>query len=126
MYQKGIRDIRMLREGSRVTSERPGEKLLPKGLQTGSEPNEGRTGEMAVEDYAMAMVIESSEGLMPMYKEACRCPDWPKWKDVIQKELDNLKKSSTWELVKCPQNANIVENRWVLHIKKNAAGKIEK
>jgi len=43
--------------------------------------------DVAVEDYVMAMVVESVEGLMPTYEEACRHPDWPKWDKAIQKEL---------------------------------------
>ena len=82
--------------------------------------------DVAVEDYVMAMVVESVEGLMPTYEEACRHPDWPKWDKAIQKELWSEKESGTWKIVECPEDANVVDNRWVLHIKKNAAGKIEK
>jgi len=64
--------------------------------------------------------------VLPTYEEARRCPDWPKWDEAIQKELGSLKKSGTWEIVEHPKGANVVDNRWVLRIKKNAAGEIEK
>ena len=120
--QKESEYVKMLREGTGVTGEKL--SLLPKGMQTSSMSTV--VADVAVEDYVMAMVVESVEGLMPTYEEACRCPDWPKWDEAIQKELGSLKKSSTWEIVERPKGANIVDNRWVLHIKKNAAGEIEK
>lgn len=43
----------------------------------------GDVGDVAVEDYAMATVIESAEGLMPTYDEARKRPDWPKWEEAI-------------------------------------------
>ena len=74
----------------------------------------------------MAMVIESAEGLTPTYEEARKRPDWPKWEGAIQTELRNLERSGTWRLVKRPPDANVVDCRWVLRIKKNAAGEVEK
>ena len=41
-------------------------------------------------------------------------------------ELENLKANNIWELIEQPTNANIVKTKWVLCIKKNAAGEIEK
>jgi len=120
--RKESKYVRMLREGTGVTGEKL--SLLPKGMQSGSMSTV--VADVAVEDYAMATVVESAEGLMPTYEEARRRPDWPKWDEAIQKELGSLKKSGTWEIVERPKGANVVDNRWVLHIKKNAAGEIEK
>ena len=119
--------IRMLREGTGVTGQRTqtGDPL-PRGMQTGSTTLAGDVGSVAVEECAMATVIESAEGLTPTYEEAQRRPDWPKWKDAIQKELESLKKSGTWELTERPEDTNVVDCRWVLRIKKNATGEIEK
>ena len=114
----------MLREGTGVTGEKSSTGLLPKGIQTGSMSTV--VGDVAIEDYAMAAVVKSVEGLTPTYEEACKRSDWPKWKEAIQKELDSLKKTGTWELVERPPNANIVNSRWVLRIKKNAVGEVEK
>ena len=77
-------------------------------------------------DYAMATVISDAEGLEPSYEEAKRRLDWPKWKEAIKKELDSLEKMGTWQLVKRPPNTNVVGSKWVLRIKKNSAGEIEK
>ena len=119
--------VRMLREGSAVTG---GRNILPKGLQHGTntqiaEPTTNTTNTDVVEQ-AMATVIESVEGLTPTYAEARRRPDWPKWEDAIKKELRGLDESGTWRLVKRPPDANLVDSKWVLKIKKNAAGEIDK
>ena len=38
----------------------------------------------------MVTVVESAVGLEPMYEEARKRPDWPKWEEAIQKELVSL------------------------------------
>ena len=74
----------------------------------------------------MATVVESAVGLEPTYEEARRRPNWPKWEEATQKELVSLEKTGTWRWAKRPPGANVVDCRWVLRIKKNAAGEIEK
>ena len=124
--------VRLLREGSGVTGEKSG-KVLPKGMQSGTVLGGGSDAEHATVvvggsgiEYAMAMVVENAEGLTPTYEEARKRPDWPKWQDAILSELNSLEKSGTWRLVERPPGANIVDCRWVLRIKKNAAGEVEK
>ena len=85
-----------------------------------------KTPEEQAEEHAMASVIESAEGSMPTYEEALKCPDWPKWEDAISKELESLKASGTYQLVERPPGANVVGLKWVLRIKKNSAGEVEK
>ena len=113
--------MRLPREGSGVTGERG--NVLPKGMQHGSATTANKGPDI---DHAMATVIESTQGLSPTYAEARRRPDWPEWEEAIKKELKGLNDSGTWRLVKCPPNTNIVDSKWVLKIKKNAAGEIDK
>ena len=126
--------VRMLRDGSGVTGSKTSE-ILPRGMRPGTTQavDEGNEVEHAVAvniesevDYAMATVIESVEGLTPSYEEARKRPDWPKWEEAIRKELNSLEKMGTWRLVKRPPNTNVVDSKWVLRIKKNSAGEIDK
>jgi Reverse transcriptase (RNA-dependent DNA polymerase) len=39
--------------------------------------------------------------------------------------LKALETASTWKIIERPENRNIVKNKWVFRIKKNATGKIE-
>ena len=119
--------MRMLRDGTGVTGERMRSNVLPKGMQDGSPASIVDDVEKdVVEEHAMASVLESAEGIMPSYEEARKRPDWPKWEEAIQKELESLKQLGTYELVKRPPGASIVGSKWVLRIKKNAAGEVEK
>src|ERR1700678_308994 len=131
--------IKLLKAGTGVTGDRTG-GLLPRGMQPGTHVpvSEGDGGKRVPEhasvvDYhaeevyfAMATVVESAVGLEPTYEEARKRPDWPKWEEAIQKELTSLEKTGTWCWAKRPPGANVVDCRWVLRIKKNAAGEIEK
>jgi hypothetical protein len=126
--------VRRLMDGSGVTGSRV-HGVLPRGMRPGTsvandddKEEEHATAvdcELDVE-YAMAAVVESAEGLQPTYEEARKRPDWPKWQEAIQKELNSLEKMGTYRLVKRPPGANVVDSRWVLRIKKNAAGEVEK
>ncbi len=50
---------------------------------------------VAVEDFAMATVMDAAEGLNPSYEEARMREDWPKWQEAIKAELDSLKANVT-------------------------------
>ena len=106
-------------------SARPSDSLLPKGIQEAAEVAD-EWEMVSVEDFVMVTVTEASEGIMPLYEKAKKCPDWPKWQEAINVEFQNLKMNSTLELVERPSGGNVVDSKWVFQIKKNAAGEIEK
>ena len=120
--QKESEYVQMLKDDSAMTGQR---SILPREMWPGSviKPVEESIEE---EEHAMATIIESAEGLMLPYEEVHKHLDWPKWEQAIRKELNSLKESSTWELVKHPPDTNVVDSKWVLQIKKNSAGEIEK
>ena len=77
-------------------------------------------------EFAMATVIAEVEALDPAtLKEARRRMDWLKWDLVTKVELEALKKAGTWGVVERLRGRNIVVCKWVLHIKKDVAGKIK-
>ena len=120
--------VRRIQEGEGSASGRKGSSVIPKGIQLPPVVPEEVTenAEVAEEDWAMATVMEAAECLNPTYEEAKRHSDWPKWQDAIKAELTSLEKNSTWSVVERPKGANIVDCKWVLRIKKNAASEIEK
>ncbi len=67
-----------------------------------------------------------SECVEPTYQEAKRRPDWPKWQEAIRAELESLVANGTWRIVERPSTGNVVDSKWVLRVKKNAAGEIDK
>ena len=50
------------------------------------------------------------------------CEEWSK---AMKLEYDSLVSNHTWELVPPPEDKNIVGNRWVFEVKRNADGSIE-
>ena len=119
-------------------------RLLPKGIQEGTESArkttveevEDKEGFMLVSqeereewemvELAMLAATGEAECLDPTYAEAKKRPDWPKWLEAIQVELDSLKANGTWELVERPADGDVVDSKWVLHTKKDSAGEIDK
>jgi hypothetical protein len=59
-------------------------------------------------------------------KEAKNSPDWPKWKEAIKDELNQLDEMGTWKLVPKPQNAVLITNKWVFICQRNKEGNIVK
>jgi hypothetical protein len=120
--------IRRLRDGEGVASNRRADPAIPKGIQAIDEDAAvSDDWEMVgVEDFAMAAVTAGAEGLEPTFEEAKKRPDWPKWEEAIKIELAALERNGTWSITERPPGANVVGAKWVLRIKKNAAGEIEK
>ena len=84
--------VRTLREGLGVTGSKA--RIFPRGMRPGTmtstKDNTTTENEQAsavsIEEeveYAMATVVESTEGSMPTYEEAKKRPDWPKWQEAI-------------------------------------------
>ncbi|PPQ72971.1 hypothetical protein CVT26_014516, partial [Gymnopilus dilepis] len=132
--------VKSIRDGVGRASNLPASQAFPKGLQVPTLPTdspedypaEAEAGALADEqaivdgmDFAMAVAMDTAEGLNPTYDEARKRSDWPKWEEAIKKVL-TLEKNGTWRIVKRPENANVVDSKWVLRIKKNAAGEIDK
>ena len=94
---------------------------------TGAAGMDKEMVEVSSVEFAMAAVIVEAEALDPaMLKEARRRMDWLKWDLVIKAELEALKKAGTWGVVERLKGRNTVVCKWVLHIKKDAARKIER
>ena len=81
-----------------------------------------------VEDvYAMVAGVSKAKGLDPSTVSKARTrSDWPRWEIAINAELKSLEDTRTWDVVECPNSVNVVGNKWVFKIKRNAAGEIEK
>lgn len=133
--------VKQLRRGEGSATGRKGDPILPRGIQEGStrgayieeipEPVERAAVafERAVveeEDVAMAAVMAEAECLEPTYEEAKKRPDWPDWEVAIKAEIESLIRNETWEVVERPSNTNVVSCKWVLRVKKNSAGEIDK
>ena len=53
-------------------------------------------------------------------------PDWPKWQEAMDCEINTLEKAGTWITILKPTGKNIVGSKWVFRIKHKANGTIKK
>lgn len=123
------RYVKDINNGLGSADDRANKPNLPHGLQVpiATEKIEGETEFDSQIESAMAAAISEIEGTDPLsLQEAMGRPDWPKWDLAIKTELDALKEAGTWEIVKKPENRNIVKCKWVFRVKKDAAGNIER
>jgi Reverse transcriptase (RNA-dependent DNA polymerase)/gag-polypeptide of LTR copia-type len=139
------RGLRVRKESSYVQRLRSGEgtikgtknsPILPKGLPSATSvtgPEETRSDVGAAIDvdigffeFAMSAMTDDDLSPDPTFDEARNGHDWPRWREAIKKELEALELNGTWEVVERPPGTNVVSSKWVLHIKRNAEGKIDK
>ena len=130
--------IQALQSGAGQTSNRPSDPQVPRGIRvpktgeedpvdTAAHAETSEDWEMVdILEHAMATATSDSEALEPTFEEAKKRPDWAHWKVAIDAEITALKAAGTWSLVERPDGRNIVDCKWVLRIKKNAAGEIDK
>ena len=55
------------------------------------------------------------------YKDAI-ATDSSRWMESMKVEMDTLKKKHTWDLVKPPPGANVMDSMWVYDIKWDGEG----
>jgi hypothetical protein len=60
------------------------------------------------------------------YKEAMECPDREEWKSACDSEMEAHAVNSTWKLCRLPKGKRPIGCRWVMKIKHNQDGSIEK
>ena len=95
-------------------------------IDTGAVGIDGDIVEVGSVEFAMAVAVAEAEAMDPMsLEEARRRSDWLKWDEAIKVELEALRKVRTWGVVERPRGRNVVACKWVFHIKKDAAGRIE-
>ena len=128
-FRKPSKYVRSLQEGEGTIDGRSSHSKIPLGIQLDEIMSEedGEANEQGGVEQAMAATISEAEALDPTsLEDAKRRPDWKRWEKAIQDELNALEKAETWKLVERPRGRNIVESKWVLHVKKDANGNIER
>jgi hypothetical protein len=78
-------------------------------------------------EYALVADTSETEGLEERnLAEARRSPDWLHWEKAIKDELAILETNGISELVDAPAGANVIGNKWVFRVKRDAAGRIQR
>jgi hypothetical protein len=87
-------------------------------------------------DAEEAHVIKLEEATRPAVQQVGGDPktlrevhshsDWPKWKEVMDREINTLRKAGTWWTVLRLANKNVVDSKWVYCTKYKADRTVEK
>lgn len=115
-HKQPSRYIRDLLSGEFTTRSK--NKKFPTGLQV---------PELEEEITAVTMLTRMSEAcrLEPRsLTEAMKSPDWPRWREAMDEEMEALKTHKTWEVVDTPKGVNIVGCHWTYVVKQDASGNI--
>ena len=59
-------------------------------------------------------------------KDAINSEHCDQWKETLESECDSLMQNDTWQLVPPPRDTNIVGSKWVLKVKRDANGKLDR
>jgi hypothetical protein len=130
--------LRDIQAGRGWADNRPAQPNVPVGMRIPTPPpreesddgtTEGTEPELIEEIGAMAMTVEMANalGLEPRtFAEAKRSPAWPQWKDAMEEEHNALEVHKTWRLEKPPPGFKVIGNQWVYHVKRDAAGAINR
>jgi hypothetical protein len=65
------------------------------------------------EDYCVSQIS---------YTEAMQSNERKQWMKTMNEELASLKENETWELINRPFNAKVIQNHWVMRVKKSCDG----
>jgi hypothetical protein len=119
--KRPTRYVKEVQAGTIHTHDMPSRRnRLPPGMSQ-FEAN------MAQIEHALVAATTEAEGFDPAtLDEAKSRKDWPKWDVAIRKELDSLKTAKTWIIVRRPKDRNVVGSKWVLRLKKDSEGRIDK
>ncbi len=74
------------------------------------------------DDYLACLVETKASHTIPLSYRHAMSTEPERWIIPMQVEMDTLKAKHTWDLVKPPPDANIMESRWVYDIKWDGEG----
>ena len=114
--------------GGSILDDAPGEGEVP-ALAEPRHSDRERRGvpplrfiEMYLASAAEEEVKQSPESAW----EALQGPHSKKWQQAMNSEMESLRENGVYELVDRPVGKKVVKSKWVLRVKTNAKGEIEK
>ena len=102
------------------------EESAPIGPRHSSREKRGVPPLRYVEEYLAAAVEEEVKQCPKTIGEALQGPHSEKWRKTMQSEMDSLRENGVYEIVDRPVGKKVVQSKWVLRVKTNELGEIEK
>ena len=75
-------------------------------------------------NFAESLTAESEQP--QSIHDALNGKDANKWKQALEKDYNSLIKNETWELVPPPEGCNIIGSKWVVKVKRDANGDVDR
>src|ERR1700678_339655 len=79
-------------------------------------PTTEENGHISVDCAMIGALLEDDPTSL---KEAKARSDWPKWKEAMDAEIDQLTKQGTYKMVDLPHDRKAIASKWVFHIKRD-------
>lgn len=117
-----IEDTLIQRSPKQAIEERP--TFEPRMTRARSQACSNDTGPSVIGTHDSAMFTLYDEPTS--VNDAKESPDWSKWKQAMEEEIQALRRNNTWTLVPRPQNKRTVKNKWVFKAKLKPDGKIDR
>ena len=125
---------RIRKPSAKVRQIQTGEGTSDGGLGTFSSQQLTSIAEGKVEEHAYLATLANATapdspdpgGDPRSVKEAMARPDWPRWKEAMDREYKSLKLARTWRTIDRPPSRNVVSCRWVFRLKRKADGSVDK
>ena len=102
------------------------------GTQEASEPRHSNRGNRGVpplrfiEAYLATAADEEVKQSPESVQEALQGPHTERWRQAMNSEIESLRENGVYELVDRPEGKKVVKSKWVLRVKTNENGEIEK
>ena len=77
-------------------------------------------------NFEEAYIASSIVEMPTRFKSAMESSDPGTCKGVCDSEFDSLQRNDTWEIVPLPKGRKAIGCRWVLRVKKNQDGEVER
>ena len=108
--------------GGNLSTEQP----TPTEPRQSSRERRGVPPLRYIEMYLAAAVEEEVKQSPQSVQEALGGRHSEKWRAAMASEMDSLRENGVYELVDRPSGKKVVKSRWVLRVKKNELGEVEK
>ena len=80
-----------------------------------------------VEEDPIMLAAQYFEDIEPLScKQALSLPTAKLWEKAMQEEMESMRANQVWDLVDLPAGRKAIGNKWVLKIKRNSDGSIER
>lgn len=80
--------------------------------------------ELYMDDTLLACILDEDDPVS--YDEAMSSENKAKWTEAIESEIKALEENDTWIVEKNPNNAEVIDSKWVFKGKKDEAGNISR